>query len=61
MSMTLRRFLQIEWSAEMLTEAGKLRKSVTNQMWRLMSRFDYLLTPTTNDLPPRRCSPASRT
>jgi len=36
----------------MLTEAGKFRKSVTNQMWRLMSRFDYLLPPTTNDLPP---------
>jgi hypothetical protein len=56
LSMTLRRFLQIEWSAEMLTKAGKFRKSVTNQMWRLMSRFDYLLTPTTNDLP----SPADK-
>jgi aspartyl-tRNA(Asn)/glutamyl-tRNA(Gln) amidotransferase subunit A len=52
MSLGLRRFLQIEWRAEMLTEAGKFRKSVANEMWRLMSRFDYLLTPTTNDLPP---------
>jgi aspartyl-tRNA(Asn)/glutamyl-tRNA(Gln) amidotransferase subunit A len=52
MSLNLRSFLQIEWSAEMLTEAIKLRKSVANRMWRLMTKYDYLLTPTTSDLPP---------
>jgi aspartyl-tRNA(Asn)/glutamyl-tRNA(Gln) amidotransferase subunit A len=52
MSPNLRKFLQIEWTAEMLTDAIKFRKSIANQMWRLMARYDYLLTPTTSDLPP---------
>ncbi len=52
MSPNLRNFLRIEWTAEMLTDAVKFRKSVANQMWRLMARYDYLLTPTTSDLPP---------
>ena len=53
MSPNLRKFLQIDWTADMLTDAAKFRKSVANQMWRLMSRcHDYLLTPTTSALPP---------
>jgi aspartyl-tRNA(Asn)/glutamyl-tRNA(Gln) amidotransferase subunit A len=52
MSPNLRRFLQVEWTAEMFTDANKFRKSIANQMWRLMARYDYLLTPTTSDLPP---------
>jgi len=52
MSPNLRKFLQIDWTAEMLTDALKFRKSAANQMWRLMARYDYILTPTTSDLPP---------
>ncbi len=38
--------LQRPWSAEELTDANIVRKAVTNKMWRLMSRYDLLLTPT---------------
>jgi aspartyl-tRNA(Asn)/glutamyl-tRNA(Gln) amidotransferase subunit A len=51
-SPNLRKFLQIDWTADMLTDAVKFRKSVANRMWRLMSRYDYLLTPTTSAPPP---------
>jgi aspartyl-tRNA(Asn)/glutamyl-tRNA(Gln) amidotransferase subunit A len=52
MSPNLRKFLEVDWNAEMLTDANRFRKLVVNQMWRLMARYDYLLTPTTSDLPP---------
>jgi aspartyl-tRNA(Asn)/glutamyl-tRNA(Gln) amidotransferase subunit A len=42
----------IEWTAEMFTDALAFRKSVANVLWRLMQRFDFLITPTTNALPP---------
>jgi aspartyl-tRNA(Asn)/glutamyl-tRNA(Gln) amidotransferase subunit A len=58
MSLNLRKFLEIDWTADMLTEAGKFRKSITNQMWRLMSGYDYILTPTTSALPPPADKPA---
>jgi aspartyl-tRNA(Asn)/glutamyl-tRNA(Gln) amidotransferase subunit A len=35
-----------EWTAEDLTSANIARKAVVNKMWRLMSRYDLLLTPT---------------
>lgn len=38
--------LQRPWTAEDLTNANTVRKAVTNQMWRFMSRYDLLLTPT---------------
>jgi aspartyl-tRNA(Asn)/glutamyl-tRNA(Gln) amidotransferase subunit A len=57
MSSNLRKFLQIEWTAEMFTDAITFRKSIANQMWRLMARYDYLLTPTTSDLPPPAARP----
>ncbi len=34
------------WTAEDLTNANMTRKAVTNTMWRFMSRYDLLLTPT---------------
>jgi aspartyl-tRNA(Asn)/glutamyl-tRNA(Gln) amidotransferase subunit A len=52
MSPNLRNFLEIDWTADMLTDASRFRKATVNQMWRLMSRYDFLLTPTTADLPP---------
>jgi aspartyl-tRNA(Asn)/glutamyl-tRNA(Gln) amidotransferase subunit A len=52
MSPNLRKFLAIDWTAEMLTDAITFRKSVVNKMARLMARYDYLLTPTTSGLPP---------
>jgi aspartyl-tRNA(Asn)/glutamyl-tRNA(Gln) amidotransferase subunit A len=35
-----------EWSAEDLTSANIARKAVVNKMWRLMTKYDLLLTPT---------------
>lgn len=52
MSPNLRKFLEIDWTGDMLTEASKFRKSIANQMWRVMSRYDYILTPTTSGLAP---------
>jgi aspartyl-tRNA(Asn)/glutamyl-tRNA(Gln) amidotransferase subunit A len=34
------------WSAEDLTDANIARKAVVNKMWRMMARYDLLLTPT---------------
>lgn len=33
------------WTAEDFTNANLARKSIANKMWRLMSRYDLLLTP----------------
>jgi aspartyl-tRNA(Asn)/glutamyl-tRNA(Gln) amidotransferase subunit A len=34
------------WTAEDLTDANIARKGVANKMWRMMARYDLLLTPT---------------
>jgi cytosine permease len=34
------------WTAEELTDAVMVRKAVTNKLWRFMTRYDLLLTPT---------------
>lgn len=34
------------WTAEAFTTANMMRKRVANHMWRLMQRYDLLLTPT---------------
>lgn len=34
------------WTAEDFTSANIARKAVVNKMWRMMSRYDFLLTPT---------------
>ena len=39
-------FINRAWTAEDLTSANIVRKSVVNRMWRFMRRFDILLTPT---------------
>ncbi len=44
--------MKIEWTAEMLTDAVQFRKAVVNRMWRLMQRFDFVLTPVSTGLPP---------
>jgi aspartyl-tRNA(Asn)/glutamyl-tRNA(Gln) amidotransferase subunit A len=36
------------WTAEQLTDAMVTRKMVYNKMWKLMRRYDLLLTPTLN-------------
>lgn len=46
MSPHLRALLQTPWTAEDLTNAVMGRKAVNNKMWRLMERYDLLLTPT---------------
>jgi aspartyl-tRNA(Asn)/glutamyl-tRNA(Gln) amidotransferase subunit A len=35
-----------EWKAEDFTDANIARKAVANRMWRMMARYDFLLTPT---------------
>jgi len=42
----LREMLAREWTAEDLTNAVVGRKALCNRMWRFMSRYDLLLTPT---------------
>jgi aspartyl-tRNA(Asn)/glutamyl-tRNA(Gln) amidotransferase subunit A len=39
-------FIMRPWTAEELTDAVMVRKAVTNKMWRFMTRYDLLLTPT---------------
>ena len=39
-------FIMRDWTAEDLTGANIVRKAVVNHMWRLMRRYDILLTPT---------------
>jgi aspartyl-tRNA(Asn)/glutamyl-tRNA(Gln) amidotransferase subunit A len=39
-------FLMRPWTAEELTDAMVARKGVVNKMWKFMSRYDLLLTPT---------------
>ncbi len=36
-----------DWSAEDLTSANIVRKSIVNRMWRFMMRYDLILTPAT--------------
>lgn len=43
---SLRRVLERDWSADAFTSALLARKQLTNQMWRFMRDFDFLLTPT---------------
>lgn len=38
--------LDRNWTAEDFTNANMVRKAVANRMWRLMQRYDLLLTPT---------------
>ena len=38
--------LRQPWTAEDITNAKTVRKAVVNKMWRLMQRYDLLLTPT---------------
>lgn len=38
--------LQHDWTAEDITTAKAVRKAVVNKMWKLMQRYDLLLTPT---------------
>lgn len=38
--------LRRPWTAEQITEAVMTRKAVVNKMWRFMSRYDLLITPT---------------
>jgi aspartyl-tRNA(Asn)/glutamyl-tRNA(Gln) amidotransferase subunit A len=38
--------LRRNWTAEDITSAVMVRKAVVNKMWRFMSRYDLLLTPT---------------
>jgi aspartyl-tRNA(Asn)/glutamyl-tRNA(Gln) amidotransferase subunit A len=35
-----------EWKAEDFTNANIARKAVANRMWRMMARYDFILTPT---------------
>jgi aspartyl-tRNA(Asn)/glutamyl-tRNA(Gln) amidotransferase subunit A len=46
MSPHLVEFIQHPWTAEDLTNAMTARKGVVNKMWKFMSRYDLLLTPT---------------
>jgi aspartyl-tRNA(Asn)/glutamyl-tRNA(Gln) amidotransferase subunit A len=39
-------FTMRPWTAEELTDAVMVRKAVTNKLWRFMTRYDLLLTPT---------------
>ena len=39
-------FLRTPWTAEDLTNSVIARKGVVNKMWRLMQKYDLLLTPT---------------
>ncbi len=52
MSPHLVRMIRSEWPIEELTSAITERKAVANRMWRLMTKFDFLLTPATSGLPP---------
>lgn len=42
----VRDLIGMDWTAEHFSMAGMVRKAVYNQMWRLMQRYDLLLTPT---------------
>jgi aspartyl-tRNA(Asn)/glutamyl-tRNA(Gln) amidotransferase subunit A len=46
MSAHLADWLRVPWTAEDFTNANLARKAVANRMWRLMTRYDLLLTPT---------------
>jgi aspartyl-tRNA(Asn)/glutamyl-tRNA(Gln) amidotransferase subunit A len=52
MSPHLVRMMRSDWPVEALTAAITERKAVANRMWRLMDKFDFLLTPATAGLPP---------
>ena len=39
-------FLDRQWTAEQLTDAVQGRKALVNRMWKLMDRYDLLVTPT---------------
>jgi aspartyl-tRNA(Asn)/glutamyl-tRNA(Gln) amidotransferase subunit A len=38
--------IEHDWTAAQITDAKTVRKAVVNKMWRLMQRYDILLTPT---------------
>jgi aspartyl-tRNA(Asn)/glutamyl-tRNA(Gln) amidotransferase subunit A len=46
MSPHLADLLRVPWTAEDFTNANLARKAVVNRMWRLMTRYDLLVTPT---------------
>ena len=46
MSPHLVQFLRHPWTAEELTNAAVARKAVVNKMWKFMSKYDLVLTPT---------------
>jgi len=46
MSPHLVALVQRPWTAEEFTNAGMARKALANKMWRFMSGYDLLLTPT---------------
>jgi aspartyl-tRNA(Asn)/glutamyl-tRNA(Gln) amidotransferase subunit A len=46
MSPHLVEFIRHPWTAEELTNAAMTRKAVVNKMWKFMSKYDLLLTPT---------------
>ena len=52
MSSNIVNLMKMEWTAEQFTDAITFRKAIQNQMHRLMQRFDFLVTPTTTNLPP---------
>jgi len=52
MSPNIVNLMRMEWTAEQLTDAITFRKTIMNHMHRLMRRFDYLVMPTTTNLPP---------
>ena len=52
MSPNIVNLMRMEWTAEQLTDAITFRKAITNQMHRLMQRFDFFVTPTTTNMPP---------
>lgn len=46
MSSHLVDWMNRQWTAEDFTNANIARKAVVNKMWRMMARYDFLLTPT---------------
>lgn len=46
MSAHLADWLRVPWTAEDFANANLARKAVANRMWRLMRRYDLLVTPT---------------
>jgi aspartyl-tRNA(Asn)/glutamyl-tRNA(Gln) amidotransferase subunit A len=52
MSINLTKFIDTPWTAEMFCAANVARKTVANEMARLLTKFDFLLTPVMASPPP---------